>query len=70
MAQTALQWFINGLIESNYITKDSVIMNEFIEEAKAMEKEQIMKAVYDGMSTNFDPNMGRAEQYYNENYNQ
>ena len=33
------------------------------------EKEQIMKAVYDSMGTNFDPNMGRAELYYNETYN-
>jgi hypothetical protein len=33
-----------------------------------MEKKQIMKAVYDSMGTNFDPNMGRAEQYYNETY--
>jgi len=34
------------------------------------EKEQIMKAVYDSMGTNFDPNMGRAEMYYNEFYSQ
>jgi hypothetical protein len=27
-----------------------------------------MKAVYDGMKSNFDANMGRAELYYNENY--
>jgi len=33
-----------------------------------MEKQQIMKAVYDSMGTNFDPNMGRAELYYNETY--
>jgi hypothetical protein len=33
-----------------------------------MEKEQLMKAVYDSMGTNFDPNMGRAELYYNETY--
>jgi hypothetical protein len=33
-----------------------------------MEKEQIVKAVYDSMGTNFDPNMGRAELYYNETY--
>ncbi len=32
------------------------------------EKEQIKKAVYDSMGTNFDPNMGRAEMYYNELY--
>ena len=69
MEQTALQWFINGLIESNYITKDSFIMNEFIEEAKTMEKQQIMKAVYDGMGANFDPNMGRAEEYFKQTYN-
>jgi len=38
------------------------------DKAKEMEKEQIMKAIYDSMGTNFDPNMGRAEQYYNETY--
>jgi hypothetical protein len=27
-----------------------------------------MEAVYDSMGTNFDPNMGRAEIYYNEKY--
>jgi len=42
---------------------------EALQQAKAMEKQQIMKAVYDSMGTNFDPNMGRAEQYYNETYN-
>jgi hypothetical protein len=29
---------------------------------------EIMKAVYDSMGTNIDPNMGRAELYYNETY--
>jgi len=38
------------------------------DKAKQMEKEQIMKAVYDSMGTNFDPNWGRAELYYNETY--
>jgi hypothetical protein len=33
-----------------------------------VEREQIIQAVYDSMGTNFDPNMGRAEQYYNETY--
>lgn len=40
----------------------------YIEEAREIEKKQIMEAVYDGMGTNFDPNMGRAEQYYNKKY--
>lgn len=33
-----------------------------------LEKQQIEKAVYDSMGTNLDPNIGRAEQYYNETY--
>lgn len=40
----------------------------YIEEAKQMEKDQIVKAVYESMGTNFDPNMGRAELYYKEKY--
>jgi hypothetical protein len=42
---------------------------ELLDQAKEMEKEQIIKAVYDSMGTNLDPNLGRAEQYYNETYN-
>lgn len=41
---------------------------DFCEQAKQIERKQIMKAVYDGMGTNFDPNMGRAELYYQETY--
>jgi len=47
---------------------DSSIMFVYFEQAKEMEKEQIIKAVYDSMGTNLDPNMGRAEQYYNETF--
>ena len=65
MAQTtAIEWFWIHLPEN--ISKEYF---DLFEQAKAMEKEQIMKAVYDGMGTNFDPNMGRAEQYYTETYN-
>ncbi len=63
MKQTAVEW----LTEQLPIRILNAYQNE-IEKAKAMEKEQIMKAVYDSMGTNFDPNMGRAEQYYNEIY--
>ena len=56
--QTAVEW----------LSKRTFIPLHELEQAKQMEKEQIMKAVYDSMGTNFDPNMGRAEQYYNENY--
>ena len=44
---------VEMMIESTYIS---------------IEKQQIKQAVYDAMGTNFDPNMGRAELYYNEHY--
>ena len=37
-------------------------------ELMKLEKEVIVKAVYDGMGKNFDPNIGRAELYYNETF--
>ena len=66
--QTAVEW-----LEQEFVKLESTIgvygvMYELLEQAKEMEKEQIMNAVYDSMGTNFDPNMGRAELYYNEKY--
>ena len=63
MKQTAVEWLVEQICGDH--TSE---WQEQIEQAKAMEKEQIMKAVYDSMGTNFDPNMGRAEQYYNETF--
>ena len=62
--QTAVEWFWIHLPEN--ISKEYF---DLFEQAKQMEKQQIIKAVYDSMGTNFDPNMGRAELYYNETYN-
>jgi len=70
--QTAVEWLEKQF--DKYTSGGVNVPNNKIfkltEQAKAMEKEQIIKAVYDGMGTNFDPNMGRAEQYYNETYTQ
>jgi hypothetical protein len=68
MNQTAVEWFQDQIIK---IVNGTCELSEIqiFDQAKAMEKQQIMKAVYDNMGTNFDPNMGRAEQYYNEMYN-
>jgi hypothetical protein len=63
--QTSIEWLFKQLWEE---PKDKFTWNTILNKAKAMEKEQIMKAVDDSMGTNFDPNMGRAEQYYNETY--
>ena len=62
--QTAVEWLveqINGK-SLNKVTID--IPKELIEQAKAMEKEQILDAFKNGWSWNYhDP-----EQYYNETY--
>ena len=59
--QTAVEWLYN-------LSKQRELDKFDLEQAKAMEKQQIMNAVYDSMGTNFDPNYGRAELYYNETY--
>jgi hypothetical protein len=65
---TATEWLFLQLYEKFEMKGDGREMDDVLERAKKIEKEQIMKAVYDSMGTNFDPNMGRAEQYYNETY--
>jgi hypothetical protein len=63
--KTAVEFLVEELEQSILMTSS---VKATIKQAKEMEKHQIIKAVYDSMGTNFDPNMGRAEQYYNENY--
>ncbi len=60
--KTAVEWLVERLAENG------IIHSSDISKAKEIEKQQIMKAVFDSMGTNLDPNMGRAEQYYNETY--
>jgi len=64
--QTAVEWLLQRFEDGDMYNVEDV---QFIKhQSLTMEKEQIMKAIYDSMGTNFDPNMGRAEQYYNETY--
>ena len=60
--KTAVEWFYQRILAND--------IKEVFEQAKEIEKQQIIKAVYDSMGTNIDPNLGRAEQYYNETYKQ
>lgn len=62
--QTAVDFLWNKASNGEHLTPED------FEQAKAMHKEEIMKAAYDNMGNNFDPNMGRAEQYYNETFKQ
>jgi len=65
--ETETEWLFNKLWEE---PKDKLTWNAILIKANEMEKKQIIDAVYDGMGTNFDPNMGRARQYYNQKYKQ
>ena len=74
---TKVQNYKDGDIETEsepfkheYVNKyiGIIDLSEFVNQAKQIEKQQIMKAVYDSMGTNIDPNIGRAELYYNETY--
>ena len=60
--KTAVEWLVERLADNG------ILHSSDISKAKEIEKQQIMKAVFDSMGTNIDPNMGRAEQYYNETY--
>ena len=76
--QTAVEWLAE---KYNYVTwmrnRDEISpgmadewRKHYLDQAKQMEKEQIVEAFYEGMKTNpFDPNRGRGIMYYNETYN-
>jgi hypothetical protein len=67
--QTAVEWLISNLkLTIPQSQFNDVVIQDLFKLAKRMEKVQIMEAVYDSMGTNFDPNMGRAEQYYNTKF--
>jgi len=63
--QTAVEWLYEHILLTPL---DIRSINKCLEQAKEMEKEQIIKAVFASMGTNLDPNIGRAEQYYNETF--
>ena len=65
---TAVTWLLENLISEPYSEADFEHNEKCWDKAEEMHKQQIMQAVYDSMGTNFDPNMGRAELYYNETY--
>jgi hypothetical protein len=65
--QTAGEWLISQL----YISEDSIWFKEIREQAKEMEKQQIIDAVIYGNRQEFyDGTETIGEQYYNETYKQ
>jgi len=62
--QTAVEWLVEKLTETPYI-------DDFwghVEQAKEMEKGQIMKTWYDCKLSIIERNPTDAEQYYNETF--
>ena len=64
MEQTAVEW-----LALRYHHRQGYLSLEDIAEAKAMEKEQIMKANIDGYEEAQNYNESTAEEYYNQNFN-
>ena len=68
MKQTAVEFIEEYLKFKGIIIDDKTtpqVLVGIINQAKEMEKQQIIKAFYDGC---FDTNSWRAEEYYNENF--
>ncbi len=63
MKQTALEWLIEQVFNSDWKNMSGEDKLKLFEQAKQMEKEQIIDAAERWKGTNF------AEQYYNETYN-
>jgi hypothetical protein len=75
MKQTAVEWLEEQLKEYDFSPRDNTYLIEIpswiwaekIEQAKAMEKEQIMNAHIDGQPL-YSCQSEKAEKYYNETF--
>jgi hypothetical protein len=59
---TAVEWLLKQYVELGTLSKS------IVEQAKEMEKEQIIQAYIEGDVNGIMDNEIRAEQYYNETY--
>ena len=75
MKQTAVEWIIEQISSSKYYYKimedinsrNTVAQSNILEQAKEMEKEQIIQAYYQN-GWNDNDNEHNAEQYYNQTF--
>jgi len=69
---TAVEWFNQQLVDRQNGKDDSRSWDEIFQQAKAMEKEQIMSAFISGdlfSADYFDGINNEGENYYNQTYN-
>ena len=64
---TAVEWLIEQLEINNYISENA---HWLIDDAKEMEKQQIIEAYSEGDINGIMDNRKMAEQYYNETFKQ
>jgi hypothetical protein len=65
--KTAVEWLIEELQKADWIPKDSLIMEYVVNQAKEMEKQQIVDAYDNGKYITSGKEFG-GEQYYNETF--
>ena len=64
--QTAVEWLVEQLKGKS----QSITWNEIFEQAKEMEKQQIIDAYQQGFNNAYFSNPLNSEQYYNETFKQ
>ena len=75
MKQTAIEWLIEQISSSKYFynlmkdiqSRSTIVQPNIFEQAKEMEKKQIINAWDNGMKSD-NGHFGTNEQYYNETY--
>jgi hypothetical protein len=66
MKQTAVEWLYEEFTKTNYLTEDEFYMK--FQQAKEMEKEQIIKAHTNGWNKGIQNEFTISQQYYKETY--
>ena len=70
MKQTAVEWLANEFYEKLEVKGDGALFNDLVNQAKEMEKQQIVDAYHKGYASVLKvPQEGyNTEKYYNETY--
>lgn len=66
--KTAVEWLLEEMSAKDWFDLPKSIKNDIVEQAKAMEKEQIMDAYNQGCNDYDELGYKRIEEYYNETY--
>ena len=69
MTKTAVEWLAKELYEKMEMKGDGEVFDKILEQAKEMEKQQIIYAYNQGCLDTLKDGMKRGGQYYNETFN-